>query len=77
MANKIPDELKSIAKDLGCNVINYVTTTKEGEVFSLAATDDYGNYLPIGLPMLYAVKGSLVIPIDEDRADEILSNIKE
>ena len=73
----IPTKLKDVASELGCNVINYVTTTKEGEVFSLAATDSNGDYLPIGQPMLYAVKGSMVEELPPFQADEILSNIKD
>lgn len=74
---RIPTELKQIAEDLGCNSINYVTTTKDGEIYSLASVDDKGNYIPIGLPILYAVKGSSINEIDQDRAEEILSTIKE
>lgn len=73
----IPQALKDIASDLGCNVINYVTTTKDGEIFSLAATDESGNYLPIGLPMLFAVKGDIITELSDNIADKILSNVKE
>lgn len=73
----IPERLKDIASELGCNVINYVTTTTEGDIFSLAATDSNGEYLPIGMPMLYAVRGSAIEELPPTRTDEILSNIKE
>ena len=75
MANKIPQELRDIARNLGCNVIDYVTTTKEGDIYSLAMTDETGQYQPIGLPILYAVRGSLVTEIDQDRAIDILSKL--
>ena len=71
----IPQELRDIARDLGCNVIDYVTTTAEGDIYSLAAVDETGEYLPIGLPILYAVRGSVVLEIDSDRAFEILSMV--
>lgn len=73
--NTIPQELRDIARDLGCNVIDYVTTTKEGDIYSLAVTDETGQYLPIGLPILYAVLGSLVTEIDQGRAIDILSKL--
>lgn len=73
--NTIPQELMDIARDLGCNVIDYVTTTAEGDIYSLAAVDETGEYLPIGLPMLYAVHGTLVTEIDQDRAIDILSKL--
>lgn len=77
MAKTIPDELFEIAKEYSCNTINYVTTTKEeGDVFSLCSTDDNGNYLPIGLPILYSVKGSTIKAIDEILALKILSKIE-
>lgn len=75
MANKIPQELRDIAKNLGCNVIDYVTTTKEGDIYSLAAVGENGEYLDTGLPILYAVRGSLIQEISENRANEILSNL--
>lgn len=76
MANKIPQELRDIARSLGCNTIDYVTTTKEeGDIYSLAATNEAGEYLDAGLPILYAVRGSLIQDISESRANEILSNL--
>lgn len=73
----IPTKLKEIAEDLGCNTINFVTTTTEGDIYSLAETDSSGNYLPIGQPILYAVKGSTISEVPESRVPDILSNIKE
>lgn len=72
----IPQQLKSIAADLGCNTINFVTTAKEGDIYSIAATDPSGEYLPIGLPILYSVKGSFIQELPAFRVEEILSNIK-
>lgn len=74
----IPQRLKEIAEDLGLNTINFVKTDKKlGNIFSLCLTDDTGEYLPIGLPILYSVKGSSIIELPDFVADEILSNIKE
>lgn len=75
MANKIPQELRDIAKNLGCNVIDYVTTTKEGDIYSLAAVGENGEYLDTGLPILYAVRGSIVSELQEPRIKEILKSI--
>lgn len=72
----IPKQLKEIAEELGCNTINFVTTTSDGDIYSLAATDSSGNYLPIGLPILYAVKGSSITELPDFVSGEILSNIK-
>jgi len=59
---KIPKELEDIASGLGCNEIKYIKTTKsEGDIYSLASIDpSTGEYDPIGQPLLYAVKFSLV-----------------
>lgn len=72
----IPTKLKEIAEELGCNTINFVTTTSDGDIYSLAATDPSGEYLPIGVPILYAVKGSSITELTESVAFEISSNIK-
>lgn len=77
MAKTIPYELFEIAKDYGCNTINFVATTKEGDVFSLCSVDDKGEYNDIGLPILYSVNGSMIKKIDSDRAFEILLTIKD
>lgn len=72
----IPTKLKEIAEELGCNTINFVTTTSDGDIYSIAATDPSGEYLPIGVPILYAVKGSSITELPDFVAGEILSNIK-
>lgn len=76
MAYLIPAELKHISTELGCNTINFVTTAKEGDIFSLASTDEKGNYLPIGLPIMYAVSGSIIQELSQKRIDQILSTLK-
>lgn len=71
----IPDTLKHIAADLGCNTINFVTTAKEGDIYSLCATDEKGEYMDIGLPILYAVRGSFIQELPDFRVNEILSTL--
>lgn len=77
MANKIPDKLRSIAKDMGMNTINFVITSKEGEVFSLGLVDQQGKVVPTGLPLLYAFNGTSVVRLSFDRAFEILSELSD
>lgn len=74
----IPKELLTISKDLGMNSITFVKTNKEyGNIFSLSMNDNQGNPLPIGLPILYSVKGSIIKEIDTDDVLKILQTIKD
>lgn len=67
-AHIIPSIVSSYMDKFGCNHAQFLATNEDGDVYSLSSLDEYGNVLPIGLPILIIVKDNEASVLDGIKA---------
>ncbi len=52
----IPQKVRALANEWGCNQIVLLGTYEEGEAYSIGLVDDEGFVVPTGLPTIIVLK---------------------
>lgn len=70
--NEIPRIISDKAQSLGFNHVEYIGLQGGGEAFSVSLTDDNGDQLPVGLPVILVLKSGRVTVINGIEAMNLL-----
>lgn len=64
----IPSIVTSYASKFGCNHAEFITSNADGDVYALSSQDEFGNILPIGLPIFILLKEGKISIIEGPKA---------